>query len=88
MTLYIISYDLKKPNKDYSGLYEDIKKFDTWWHYLESTWIIKTKDTSDQIFDKLKPHIDKNDNLLIIETGKEHQGWLPKKAWEWINHNQ
>lgn len=84
MTIYIISYDLKQSDKDYSGMYESIKAFDNWWHYLESTWIIKTDDASEEVFNKLKPHIDDDDNLLIIEVGKKRQGWLPKKAWDWI----
>ena len=87
MPLYIISYDLKKPDRDYTGLFEAIKGFDGWWHYLESTWIVKTGDDPNQIWEKLKPHIDENDNLLIIEAGKERQGWLPKKAWDWIRNN-
>ena len=88
MTLYIISYDLSKPNRDYDGLYDTLKSFSSWWHYLESTWMISTTDTSDEVFEKLKPHIDEDDNLLIIEAGKKRSGWLPKKAWEWIkNHS-
>ena len=88
MTLYIISYDLTQPDRDYSGLYGAIEGFNTWWHYLESTWIVKTTDSPDEIFEKLKPYVDENDNLLIVGVGKKHQGWLPKKAWDWINRNQ
>ena len=88
MTIYIISYDLTKPERDYKGLYEAIKSFGTWWHYLESTWLIKTNDTPSKILESLKSHIDKDDNLLIIEAGKKHSGWLPKKAWDWIKRNE
>lgn len=88
MPLYIISYDLGKPDRDYTGLFDELKKFDNWWHYLESTWIIKTSNSPNEIFKKLKTHIDDNDNLLIIEAGKKHQGWLPEKAWNWIKKNE
>lgn len=84
MTVYLISYDLKKPDRDYSGLYDAIKSFQTWWHYLESTWIIKSEKTSKEIFDIIKPHIDKNDHLIIIQVTNDYKGWLPPKAWEWI----
>lgn len=87
MALYIISYDLGKPNRDYDGLFEELKKFDNWWHYLESTWIIKTLDEPNKIFDKLKPYLDDDDNLLVMETGKKSYGWLPTKAWDWIKKN-
>jgi hypothetical protein len=84
---YAINYDLKAPGRDYSGLYEEIKKSLGWWHYLESTWIIVTSETPDQIWNRLEPHIDKNDYLLIIEVRDNVQGWLPKDAWGWIYEN-
>jgi len=87
MPAYSINYDLKAPNRDYSGLYEAIKANYAWWHYLESTWIIVTQEAPAQIFDKLKPHIDNNDSLLIIEVRDNISGWLPQKAWEWIHTN-
>ncbi|MCK5283572.1 MAG: hypothetical protein KAK00_09280 [Nanoarchaeota archaeon] len=87
MALYTISYDLGKPNRDYGGLFDELKKFDNWWHYLESTWIIKTSKEPNEIFDKLKPHLDNDDNLLVIEAGKKSQGRLSQKAWDWIKKN-
>ena len=87
MSLYLISYDLKKPDRDYSGLYDAIKSFKTWWHYLESTWIIKSEKTPKEISNIIKSHIDENDRLIIIQVTNKFKGWLPKKAWEWIKRN-
>jgi hypothetical protein len=42
MTIYSINYDLKKPGRDYEGLYTAIKGCGDWWHYLESTWLVDT----------------------------------------------
>jgi hypothetical protein len=87
MKVYLVSYDLKKPGKDYEGLYKELKSASSWWHYLESSWLLKTNLTADQWFDKIKTHLDENDFVLIIEVGKDSQGWLPPKAWEWIQKN-
>ena len=84
---YTINYDLKAPNRDYEGLYEAIKASPKWWHYLESTWIIATDESVKQVSARLKPHIDDNDRLLVIEVRENFQGWLPKKAWEWLHAN-
>ncbi len=84
---YAINYDLSAPNRDYSGLYESIKSFPNWWHYLESTWLIVTVNTPSQIWEKLKPHIDDDDSLLIIEVRDNVSGWMTKKAWNWIHKN-
>lgn len=88
MTLYIVSYDLKKPGKDYKGLYEELKKSPKWWHYLESTWLIHTNETADQLFDRLRSHIDENDYVLVTEVTRNRSGWLPRKAWDWFGEIQ
>lgn len=89
MKAYTINYDLKAPNRNYEELYEEIKRSPTfkWWHYLESTWIIMTNETPNQIWNRLAKHVDKNDYLLIIEVIDNVQGWLPKDAWDWIHTN-
>jgi hypothetical protein len=81
----LITYDLKKPGQNYTALHEEIKKAGTWWHHLESTWLIETSQTPQQWFARLAPHIDQNDHILIIEVKKNYWGWLPPKAWEWLN---
>lgn len=87
MTAYVVSYDLKAPGRDYSNLYEAIKRGAKWWHYLESTWIIVTNETPQQVWDRLGNHVDTNDRLLIIEVRDNVQGWLSKDAWNWIHSN-
>jgi len=82
--VYVVSYDLSKPNRNYEDLYEELKKSGSWWHYLESTWLIYTNESASELYNRLSKHIDKDDRLLIIEAGRERQGWLPEKAWEWI----
>lgn len=84
---YCISYDLRQPDKDYSGLYDAIKQYPKWWHYLESTWLVATTESPNDIWSRLNPHIDTDDFLLIIEVRNNVQGWLPEEAWEWIHNN-
>ena len=83
--LYVVSYDLTKPGKDYMGLIEQLKYSPRWWHYLESTWLIATQESPSELFNRLAAHLDRNDRLLIIEAGNGIGGWLPKDAWEWIS---
>jgi hypothetical protein len=68
MKSYLIGYDLNKPGKDYADLFSAIKKIaGTWWHCLDSTWIIKSDSSAAAIRDALMPHIDKNDELLVVQ---------------------
>jgi hypothetical protein len=86
--IYAINYDLKQPGRNYSGLYEAIGKCGETWHYLGSTWLVSTSLTAQGIWDRLAPHIDKNDFMLVVGITRDHQGWLPPEAWNWINTRQ
>lgn len=89
MNTLLITYELKG-NKDYSGLYDTIKAANGWWHYLDSTWIIKTTESPAEWGNKLRPHIDSIlDSILVVEISQNarRSGWLTKKAWEWIDSN-
>lgn len=87
MKVLVVCYNLKKPGRDYSKLYEVLKEASNWWHYLESCWLLKTDLSPDDWSQKIKPHIDGNDYVLIIEVTANYQGWLPEKAWKWIDEN-
>jgi len=83
--LYNVSYDLKKSGQDYSGLIAELKKTEAWNHLLGSTWLLYTVESAEQIFNRLKPHIDNNDNILIMQVVNNYSGWLPNSDWEWIS---
>lgn len=87
MSTYLITYDLKKPGQDYKNLHDAIKATGAWWHYLESTWLVVSSSSAQAVFDRLRPHIDANDRVLVIKVTNENAGWLTQEAWDWINQN-
>jgi len=83
----LITYDLNKPGKDYSDLYKAIKATSSsWWHYLTSVWLVDTSLSTQQIYQRLKGHIDQNDELFIVRITRDYKGYLPRKAWEWLRN--
>ena len=88
--IVLVSYDLKNPDRDYQSLYTAIKNCSiTWWHYLESVWLIRTELSPKDVFEKIHCSMDNNDSLLITVFNEEmYSGWLPSKAWEWIQNNK
>ena len=80
--VYVVSYDLRKPGQDYKGLFDELEASPSWWHYLESTWLIATSESANELYNRLRKHLDGGDSILIIQAGTDMQGWLPKKAWE------
>lgn len=89
MAVYQISYDLRK-QRNYDALYERIKRYGTWCHALESTWVIVTNQSAAQIRDNLKAVMDQDDGLLVTRLqgeaawyglGQSNANWL-KQALE------
>lgn len=87
--VYFITYDLNKAGKDYEGVYQAIKDASvSWCRYWDSSWLIKSNlQTADAIFEKIKPHLDKDDCCLVVEVKNNKQGWLEKDQWDFINSN-
>ena len=85
--VYLISYELNS-DKDYTNLYDAIKSYGAWWHFIDSTWLIDTSQSAQEVSEKLLRHIDKNEDVLLVMKVllEDRQGWLPKKAWEWIRN--
>lgn len=85
--VYCVSYDLRGDPAEYSGLYNVLTSAKHWWHYLESTWIVVFDDAVKELREKLDPHLNDGDRLLIISVGPDYAGWLPDEAWDWIKRN-
>lgn len=84
--IVLITYDLNKPGKDYSDLYNAIKAISKdYLHQLESVWITDTDFSVQQIAARLRNHIDQNDELLVQRVMKDYDGLLPHDSWNWLN---
>lgn len=80
----LITYDLKRPGQQYAALHAEIKAAGTWWHHLESTWIIETELSPQHWYERLAKHIDRNDHIIVFEITRNYYGWAPKEAWDWL----
>jgi len=59
---------------------------DDWIRYSVTSWILWTDKPAIEIYNRIRPHLDKDDQVLIIkmEMG-EGFGWLSPWIWTWIN---
>ena len=86
MAVYSINYDLHDPGQDYEDMHEAIKEFGAWWHHLESTWLVDTSSSASEIRDKLKQHIDSNDELLVTRLSGSWASWgIDDSGNEWLS---
>lgn len=88
MKTYIVGYDLNKPGQHYTDLIKTLEGFGTYWHHLDSTWIIKSDLTTIQIRDKLQPLIDSNDELLVVRLqGDWATLGINESGNKWLHNN-
>jgi hypothetical protein len=86
MSVLLVTFELKTAGKDYDPFFNALKNnSEYWWHYLEATWIVQTTKSAHEYANLLYPHMTKDDRLLVVKIENNHQGWLAKEAWEWLN---
>lgn len=90
MAAYLIMYDINQEGAGYAAankaLSERIKElFGTYWHHLDSTWLVVTDMTVTEIRDDLEKKLDANDELLVVKSsgvGAWNLGFNEKaRAW-------
>jgi hypothetical protein len=90
MKTYVVGYDLNRPRgaDDYPELIEAIKSYGTWWHHLDSTWIVKSDLRAADIRDALMKHVDSGDELLVASLSGE-AAWIGfgEKGSAWLKGN-
>lgn len=90
MNIYIISYDLTNPGRDYEALSNAIKSYGNWWHQTGSTWVIASDTTSSSaIRDYLKQFTDSNDKLFVAKLSGEWAAFgFSREEYDWIKEKR
>lgn len=89
MKTLLIGYDLNAPGRDYNDLIEHLETYPQWWHYLDSTWLIKTSEAPSAVRDRIGKFLDANDELLVLDVTSAPAAWqgFEKRPSEWIKSN-
>jgi hypothetical protein len=85
---YLITIDPQTSNQ--TALHQVIANnpvFINWWHYLSSTYIVKTNENLVGVQAELQKKWPKNRYLLIKVDPKHRDGWLVPDAWKWFKDN-
>lgn len=93
MGKYIITYDLRHRDKNYTSLYSAIKtNYPKYFHVVENSWVIFTDDTAKEIFDKIKDGFYLSEDgkcadtyvILKLDEGTDSEGLCAKSFWEFM----
>jgi hypothetical protein len=89
MNTILIGYDLNASGQNYDDLIAAIKGLGTWWHGLDSTWIVKSSLSAADVRDLLRSEIDDNDELLVVDITGDAAAWygFSDKASQWLIEN-
>jgi hypothetical protein len=83
MPTYMVSYDLKTPDKDYSAFIQALQEgYRSYWHCLGSTWLIVADQNHTQVRDYLVQHIDNKDQLIVADLGG-NAAWHDSRWQTW-----
>jgi hypothetical protein len=83
MSVLLVSYDLRKPGRNYEPLYEALKKY-RYCHALESAWFIDTSESPSVVRDKLCKLVDSGDQIYVNRL-HNHWGACRKEACtDWL----
>lgn len=86
--IYVITY--KRPGllRNDTDLIREIKNLGPGWaQAMDSTWIVATELSAQQIVDRLLPYMDgEDDGFLVNELSTQYDGWLPMDIWDWIEN--
>lgn len=85
--VYMITYDLNSAGQRYNELISAIKGASNgrWCTYWKSSYLIQSPLSPSKIADRLKPYLDSNDRLIVIEVKRNYEGWLTDDEWSYIN---
>jgi hypothetical protein len=92
LAVYLVTYDLKNPGRNYQPVYDYLKRF-TYCKGLESVWLVQTSLSASTIRDNLINLIDANDVIFVVQITSSADwtsfcyscgNWLnePSRTWQ------
>jgi hypothetical protein len=86
INLLLVTYALRSESKDYETFFVTLRgNAVQWWHFFDKTHIVATQHDARALRERLVPHIEVTDSILIVPVNPQNvDGWLPQAAWDWI----
>lgn len=84
-----ISYTLYTPGQDYPEIIQKIQTLGRWAKIHPSFWYVNSTLTAKQALDALRPTIDSNDSLYVVDATNNMAVWynLPDDVQDQIRRN-
>ena len=86
MSTLIVTFDLNKEVKR-PNILKEIKKGGNWAKLSESSYAISTSESPLQVYKRLEPYLDGNDNCYVITLNAPYYGQGPQDVNQWLENN-
>ncbi len=83
MRTLVVTYDLNFETRR-PDILKEIKGGGNWAKLSESSYAIHTSETPQQVYKRLEPYLDDNDNLLVITLNAPWWGRAPQDVLDWL----
>lgn len=87
MSILLVSYDLKKPGRNYEPVWNYLKKFNHC-KALESLWLLDTAKSVTVVRDELKELVDTNDRTFVCRIYPREWATTNGVCGSWLNDNK
>jgi hypothetical protein len=85
VNLLLVTFALRNSLRDYDSFFVALRgNSQQWLHYIDSTFLVFTPYSPDELTKKLMPHFEATDSILVVPVTFPINGWLPLEAWTWI----
>lgn len=91
MSVYLVTWDLNREQSNYAQARQNlIAHLSRYQHIkdpgLDSVWFVSSDWSANQVDADVRTKMDGDDRLFVTKlTQTQHQGWLDKGVWDWIN---
>ena len=89
MAVLLVTYDLRKPGRDYEPVFAYLRRF-TYCKGMESVWLLDTTTSCSVIRDGLQSVVDANDRVFVVRLMRDWASfnyncgdWLNDPARSW-----
>ena len=82
--VYLILFDLSRSERHYRKLMNEIQGLGKANRILQHAFMVNCELSASQIYFNLKKFIEEDDNLLVLQAGKDWFGFLPLEKLNWI----
>lgn len=85
MNFLLVTFALRNQLRDYDSFFVALRgNSQQWLHYIDNTFLLYTPFSPDELINRLVPHFEATDSVIIVHVTQPMSGWLPPDAWKWI----